>query len=474
MNNQNHSAIFAKITGVGGSISIFRISGKNIDSLSAIIPYYKKLKHRFASIADIIDIQNNGDILDSALITFFKSPNSFTGENVVEISCHGSSYIQERLFILLKEVCGFRFAEGGEFSKRAFLNGKMDIIQAEGINALVNSQAKTDHKVAMEMLYGNNSKKYKKWRDDIIGMLTKLDASIDFDEEEVQEVDIEAIKLQKDNLKKSIKRHIEGSIKCKKVGDGINIGIFGKPNAGKSSLLNAMVGEDIAIVASKEGTTRDIVSMQAKIADFPVSFFDTAGIRDADDEIEAKGITRALNKKSTVDISLVVYDILDFKNATEDQIKLVFRNSNTDKSRKRILLEQSDIVLFNKIDLLSKDDFIQIKNTIKNVINNSEIVNKVIFLSTETRTGIDEVFRKIEEDIEKNFSIGIDGAILSQRNLEMLEECYKMLEMLTLNDSVEIIANQLHSVANKLSLVVGDVKVDDILDNIFSNFCIGK
>ncbi|MBL0726053.1 MAG: tRNA uridine-5-carboxymethylaminomethyl(34) synthesis GTPase MnmE [Alphaproteobacteria bacterium] len=484
--NGSKNVIFASVTGVGGAINVVRVSGYNLEKLNLIMPSYAKLRHRFATLVNIIDPKNNS-ILDSALATLFKEPNSFTGENVIEISLHGSTYINRKIFDLLANVCGFQIAQRGEFSKRAFLNGKMDLLQAEGINAVIRAQTKIDHQIANEMLYGLNSKLYSNWRSKIINILTKIEVSIDFPEEDVEDFGKEEIMQEINNLLNNIQTHVGNAGRYKKLQQGISVGIFGEPNVGKSSLLNAIAGQEIAITTNIAGTTRDILSVNLEIGGVAVTLVDTAGIRESDDEIEKEGIKRALNKKRMVDIGILVID------ATKPVTQQLASMQNFTKTIE-------DIIVLNKIDIieestqknvmqngaqLNANSVSQLQNAIYSVTNfvvnnkknNQNPVLKtstVLAVSAETKKGINELMSAIEEVIKTDFIMGLNSAVTSDRSVSLLAKSAQLLETLTLNDSSEIIASNLHSVATMLSTVVGQVGSEDVLDSIFGAFCIGK
>ena len=291
--------IFAPICNLGGSVVSVRFSGKNALDVLKYFSVNKKITHNNQLF--FAKLMHNGKIFDEVVIKTFLEPHSFTGENVVEIDLHANRILLNDFLSIVSKIPHFRFAKNGEFSRRAFLNGKMDIIKSEGINAIIKAETKQQQKLANEMFYGNISKRYQNIRERIIQALSFVETQIDFSEEEVPEDIKKDVKKITDELVMEISTCINDKQAIDRINNGISVAIIGKPNVGKSSLLNWLAKREIAITSSIAGTTRDVLSANIDIDGYKVIFFDTAGIREAKDEIEAEGIKRAKNVAENAD-----------------------------------------------------------------------------------------------------------------------------------------------------------------------------
>ena len=437
--------IFAPICNLGGSVVSVRFSGKNA---------FDVLKH--FSVKQIITqihqlffakLIHNGKIFDEVVVKTFLEPHSFTGENIVEIDLHANRILLNDFLSIVSEIPNFRFAKNGEFSRRAFLNGKMDIIKSEGINALIRAETRQQQKLANEMFCGNMSKRYQNIRARIIQALSFVETQIDFSEEEVPDNikhDVENIIVE---LVNEISTCIEDKKAIDKINNGISVAIIGKPNVGKSSLLNWLAKRDIAITSSIAGTTRDILSANVDIDGYKVIFFDTAGIRDTTDEIEAEGVKRARNIAENADICLIIID-------NDDDI-LEIHNL-----RKKY---QNPIFVLNKIDLNKNKNY-----------NNIDIDN-LIPISVLNSINTDILMEKIRKNVLQIVELGHSPMVINERYELLLKQCMLALENINFETTpIEIIAEELNIARDKIGQITGQVYTDDILDNIFSKFCIGK
>lgn len=438
--------IFANLnplSNFGSSISIFRISGDLVLESLNVIGIKTNLKDRVATLCKIID-PDNKSILDHCLVTYFKSPNSYTGQNVIEISIHSSQFLIKRITDILLRIDNFRYAKEGEFTKLALLNNKIDLIQAESVIDIINSKTKAQHQQAMKQLSGDYSAIYHDWRHKIINIIANFESIIDFPDEDLPLEIIENAKKDINYLKNKISLQIKNNI-GQKIKDGISLVILGDPNVGKSTLMNFLSQKDISIISDIAGTTRDIVEYHLDIAGYEVVISDTAGIRESNDLIEKEGINRAIKKAQEADIKII---ILDSSNLNSDIIDLYDKNS---------------ILLINKIDIFESE--------LPKILENLD----PILISLEKNINLDKIFVKIENKIKNivgNFND--ESIITNQRHQNALENILFYLENIDFSEHIEITAEKLRSIANNIGQITGEVGVDDILDVIFSKFCIGK
>lgn len=445
------STIFSNITAVvGGSVSTIRISGPQAVECLKKLGFKGEIKHRKASFQKILDPKNQ-EIIDESLVTFFKSPNSFTGEDVAEISLHASVFINKKIFEILSEIDGVRIAEAGEFSKRAFLNGKIDLVQAEAIPDLIASETEAQHKQALRQLAGELGKIYEDWRKRLIKLSAHLEAYIDFPDEDLPQNIIDDIELNVKNLSAEIQTHLNDQKIGQKIKEGLSLVIIGAPNAGKSSLINLLAKSEVAIVSEIAGTTRDIVETHLSIAGMPVKISDTAGLRTANDPIEKEGIKRALQKAADADLKIFILDAVNPIIRDED----------------RALIDNKTIVVLNKTDLINESD---IDPKIM-----SEIINKnYVTISIISRTNIAKLIKKLEEKILETIPSVASPVITQERYRIALKNSVENLNNFSLQKNVELAAEDLRITAREIGKIIGKVDIENILDVIFSSFCIGK
>ncbi|MDD2839537.1 MAG: tRNA uridine-5-carboxymethylaminomethyl(34) synthesis GTPase MnmE [Rickettsiales bacterium] len=438
--------IFAPITLKGNcSVYVIRISGDKVLDCLKQLGINKILKHREATLCVLKDKELN--VIDEALVVYFGSPNSFTGEDVCEISLHCSNYIISKVSRILLSIENVRMAERGEFSKRAFLNGKIDLMQAESILDLIKSETELQHKLAVDQLQGKNSNFYEDLRKKIVEILSILEAFIDFPEEDIPndlEKEIE-IKIQK--IISIIKDNLNDNKIGEKIKDGFHVAIIGEPNSGKSTLLNFLSKREVAIVSEIAGTTRDVIEVYIDINGIPVILYDTAGIRDTTDVIEHEGVKRALNKAENSDLKILVIGA-DNVNVDQKILNLIDRNT---------------IILLNKIDLKHNNKELKIDNA-----------SSVIEISLKDNLNLDKFMGILQEKLESIVSPNVNTIITNERCRQELIESLKKLELFTFKNSIEINAENIRLAANHIGRITGKINVEEILDNIFSKFCIGK
>ena len=452
MKNYNRKdTICALATGSGlGAIAIIRVSG------SETINICKKVFSK--NIADVKShtihfgtINNKVGVIDEVLLSIFRNPHSFTGEDVIEISCHGSVFIQQQILQLLTEN-GARMANPGEFTLRAFINGKMDLSQAEAVADLIASENRKAHQIAINQMRRGFSDDLKKLREQLINFASLIELELDFSEEDVEfanrEQFNELLLLIKEKLTKLIDSFQLGNV----IKNGVPVAILGAPNVGKSTLLNALVNEDRAIVSEIAGTTRDTIEDVINIEGMQFRFIDTAGLRDTKDTIEKMGIRKALEKAEKAKVIIYLLDATtDFK-AQEKEIGKIKK------------LQNKMIVVVNKTDLNPN-----ICETLKK--------KNYLFISAKNKDGIQDLTNTLISIIDPNLSS--DETIISNsRHQEELSktlvEIIAVIQGLNNDISGDLLAINIRQALYHLGLITGEVTTDDLLGNIFSKFCIGK
>jgi tRNA modification GTPase len=431
--------IFAPITSAFNSgVSVIRISGSEVKNCLQKLGVKKNLNHQEISFHKIYNPQNN-QILDECLIAFFKGPQSFTGQDVAEISIHGSPFILRKVLEILSAQKNCRIAQNGEFSKRAFLNGKIDLIQAEAIVDLIACETESQHRQALQQLQGKLGEIYQNWREELIEISALIEAAIDFPDEDLPQNIIDGVENRAQKLIAEIKNHLSDNKIGQKIKDGLNLAIIGAPNAGKSSLLNFLAKSDVAIVCETAGTTRDVIEINLNIAGIAVKISDTAGIHETNDKIEKEGIRRALKKAEIADIKIYLIDSA---------------NPKIDEN----LIDEKTILIANKNDLqnFSSDslDFLSI--------------------SIKENKNCDKLIAKLEEKIKQIIPNQTSPLITNERYRVSLNKALENLENFSLTNNIELAAEDLRMAAREIGKIIGKVDVDDILDVIFSRFCIGK
>lgn len=435
------TTIFAPITSIANSgVAIIRISGDETLYCLELLGI-KSPQHQKISFCKIRDPKNNS-IIDEALISFFKGPNSFTGEDVAEISIHASSFILKKILEILSSQKNCRLAEAGEFSKRAFLNGKIDLVQAEAIPDLIAAETEAQHRQSLRQLEGGLGEIYKNWRLRLIEITARIEAAIDFPDEDLPQNIIDLVELDVRNLYAEVVAHLDDKRIGQKIKDGLRLAIIGAPNVGKSSLINFLAQSEVAIVSEIAGTTRDVVETHLSIAGIPVRISDTAGLRETNDVIEREGIRRALEKAALADIKIFMLDA-------------------TNPILRSDLIDENTILVVNKTDLTSLDS--------ANLIN----IN-FIPISISTKNNISALLEELEKRIKALIPQHSETAITQERYRTSLNECVKNLQNFSLEKNIELAAEDLRMAAREIGKIIGDVGVENILDVIFSRFCIGK
>lgn len=434
--------IYALSTVYGKSgVAIIRISGSNALSVIDNMTSIKSIKPRYAYFSDIL---NGSEVLDKALVLYFKGPYSFTGEDVVELHCHGSKAVIASILEVLSQLPYFRLAEAGEFSKRAFYNNKMDLTQAEGLADLIDSETKSQQRSAISQLEGGLSKLYNGWAGVLLELLAHLEAFIDFPDEDIPQNIIDDMENTVFKLMSEIRQHLETSDIGERLRDGYKVAIIGPTNAGKSSLLNAITNRNTVIVSDVAGTTRDAIDIHLDLKGYPVIFTDTAGLRETSDEIEQQGISIALQKQAEADFVLYLFD------ASKDSVQL-FENQT-----------KKGLYVANKVDKLNQSEQLALKE------------QGCVLISAKHNLGIDDLLIKIGSQIEHNFA-SFDGALMTRgRYKQSLNEVLTNLNSFSFDKEIELSAEDIRLATRALGQITGKVEINDILNKIFSDFCIGK
>ncbi|GAA4346381.1 tRNA uridine-5-carboxymethylaminomethyl(34) synthesis GTPase MnmE [Kangiella taiwanensis] len=451
-NTQDTIAAIATPPGRGG-VGIIRVSGKLAETVAQKI-LKRSLSVREATYLPFYD--HNQTVLDEGIAILFKGPNSFTGEDVLELQGHGGPII---LDLLLKEILslGVRLARPGEFSERAFLNDKLDLAQAEAIADLIESTSEHAARSAVRSLQGEFSQKVHELVEALIHLRIYVEAAIDFPEEEIDFLSDGKVLGDLDNIIGDIKRLQSQAQQGSILREGMTVVIAGKPNAGKSSLLNALAGKDSAIVTDIPGTTRDVLREHIHIDGLPVHIIDTAGLRESDDKVEQIGIERAWKEIEQADQIILVADSNEVSEFTPHAIDSAFERFEPFKEKL--------LIVANKIDVSQLD----------NQSIDSEY--KTIAISAKDGTGIDELKAELKQIV--GYQQNTEGAFLARRrHLDAIERalsfCYLGKEQLVEFNAGELLADELRQAQNSLSEITGEFSADDLLGRIFSSFCIGK
>lgn len=449
--------------GMGG-IAVIRLSGKGCIALTDkvfVSPSNKKLIDQKANTTHFGSIKKDDSVIDEVVVTIFKGPHSFTGEDTVEISCHGSTYIQQNILQLLLTT-GAKLAGAGEFTQRAFLNGKMDLSQAESVADLIASTSSATHRLAMNQMRGGFSKKLIELRTRLLDFTSLIELELDFSEEDVEFADRSNLLQLTQEIEFHIKKLADSFSIGNAVKQGIPVAIIGETNAGKSTLLNLILNEDKAIVSDIHGTTRDVIEDIIVIDGITFRLIDTAGIRETKDAIENIGIERTFQKINEASIILWMVDSTSEPSHIEDMAEKILPLT----SDKKIIL------LFNKVDILTSKELHQLQDMLKDKIEHR------IFISAQRALGTNE----LEDKLIKMANIPQIGEqdviVTNMRHFEALNNALIAIQRvssgLTNNIPSDFLAQDIRECMHYLGEITGQISTDEILGNIFGKFCIGK
>ncbi len=469
----NQDTIVALATPSGaGAISVIRVSGANAIQIASDV--FKSVKNKDLSrqkthtlhLGHIID---GAKIIDEVLVSLFHGPHSYTGENTIEISCHGSTYIQQQIIqLLLRKGC--RAAEPGEFTLRAFLNGKLDLSQAEAVADLISSDNEASHQIAMQQMRGGFSNEIAELRNELLNFASLIELELDFAEEDVEFADRGQFSTLLDKIERVLKRLIDSFAVGNVIKNGIPVAIVGEPNVGKSTLLNALLNDERAIVSDVAGTTRDTIEDELVIGGIGFRFIDTAGIRDTEDVVEVIGIKKTFEKIGQA--QFVIYLVDGFQIGTEE--KLVDMRIEIEKIINKYPLKPLMIIV-NKADKISDDQRLLISENLETLKNK---VTAIQFLSAKEKQGIDVLTTSLLNLVNTGALRNNETIVTNTRHydslLKALDEIQKVKYGLQTHLSADLMAIDIKEALYQFGLITGQVSNDELLGNIFANFCIGK
>jgi len=441
--------IFALSTGPGISgIAVIRVSGK---STPEVIQKITGTKLPSPRVATLTKFNKNGtkELIDEGMIIWFPAPNSYTGEDLAEFHVHGSRAVIKAMHSAISKMKNCRLAEPGEFTKRAFQNGRINLLKAESIADLISSETEIQRQQAVKIMKGKSADKFNELRKKLLKILSHVEAKIDFTEEDLPKSIIKNIQMTSNYVLAEIKKTLNDQKVGERIREGFKIAIVGPPNSGKSSLLNYLSKRDVAIVSEIAGTTRDVIETHLNLDGYPVIVSDTAGIRNSKNEIEKKGIKIALNRAEDADLRLVIVSAkyVDFTKVLKS------------------LLNKNAILVINKSDL------------VKGKLNNKFKKYEHVFISIRQDLNLNSLIKKIKKKLKNKFTTAEDILITRERHRQSLINCVQHLEKFKKKDSVQDFdkaAEDLRLATRHLGMIVGKVDVEELLGSIFNDFCIGK
>ncbi len=441
--------IYALSSGSGLSgIGVIRISGRQTKRVINLLTNGNFPKPRVATIKKFNKI-NDSELIDEGLLIWFPGPQSYTGEDMAEIHIHGSIAVVRAILDEISKIKDCRLAEPGEFTKIAFQNGKINLLEAESISDLISAETEIQRQQAIKIMSGKSSEKFNSLREKLLKILSNVEAKIDFPEEDLPVDVVKNIKLDSEKIRNEIEKILDDQKVGERIREGFKIAIIGPTNAGKSSLLNYLSNRDVAIVSEIAGTTRDVIEAHLNLDGYPVVISDTAGIRKSKDEIEKKGIKLALKRAEDADLNIIVIEpkSVDFTGFLND------------------IISEKAILVINKIDL----GYNKINQQIKKF--------NPIFLSIKNETNLDELIKRIKDKLKNKFVNSNETLITRERHRQSLKKCIQNLKNFEEKNSLQDFdkaAEDLRLATRHLGMIVGKVDVEEILGSIFSDFCIGK
>ncbi|MEQ3655907.1 MAG: tRNA uridine-5-carboxymethylaminomethyl(34) synthesis GTPase MnmE [Dokdonia sp.] len=462
MTHQDTIVALASPAGAG-AIAVIRVSGP--DAIAICAPLFRSIHQKDLAVQKTHTIHlghivDQDRVIDEVLVSLFKNTNSYTGEPTVEISCHGSSYIQQEIIqLLLRSGC--RAAQAGEFTLRSFINGKMDLSQAEAVADLIASDNAASHQIAMQQMRGGFSNEIAKLREELLNFASLIELELDFAEEDVEFADRSQFKALVARITKVLKRLIDSFATGNVIKNGIPVAIVGEPNVGKSTLLNALLNEQRAIVSDIAGTTRDTIEDEITIGGIGFRFIDTAGIRETTDVIEGLGIQKTFEKIGQAQVVLLMINAGELL-ASREAILLEIEKIKNQFPSKPLL------IIANKTDILSEQDQQQLL----------ERIPDIHLLSAKTNTGVEALKAKLLEFVNTGALRNDETIVTNSRHydalLKALEEIEKVQYGLDTNLSGDLMAIDIRQALYHFGEITGQVTNDELLGNIFANFCIGK
>ena len=443
----NSDAIFALSSGGGrAAIAVVRVSGPAAAEALTRIGGAPLPEARQAALRRFLEPET-GEPIDQGLALWFPAPASATGEDMAEFHLHGGPAVIAALCEALAAIPGLRPAEPGEFTRRAFEAGRLDLTEAEGIADLVAAETEAQHRQALAQMEGGLHRLYDGWRERLMALRANVEAAIDFSDQELGEDPMAAAAPGLAALEAEIAAHLDDSRRGERLREGFCIAIVGAPNAGKSSLLNQLAGRDAAIVSTRAGTTRDVVEVRLDVEGWPVTLADTAGLRESRDEIESEGVRRALARAASADLSLVVFDGAHWPETDAQSLAL---------------LSDDALAVLNKTDLLAEPAHAAIAGL------------AALGVSCLTGAGIEALLETLAEEIARRYPPGGAPALTRARHRHAVVECREALTRAIAGPADERLAEELRLAAHALGRITGRVDVEAVLDLVFRDFCIGK
>ena len=441
--------IYALSSGPGVSgIAVIRVSGLQTKKIILSLVNGEMPPPKVATLKKFNKI-NNSELIDEGILLWFPGPESYTGEDMAEIHVHGSIAVVRAILDQLSKIENCRLAEPGEFTKIAFQNGKINLLKAESISDLISAETEIQRQQALKIMSGRSSERFNSLREQLLKILSNVEAKIDFPEEDLPKNVIKNIKIDSEKIRNEIEKILNDQKVGERIREGFKIAIIGPANAGKSSLLNYLSNRDVAIVSEIAGTTRDVIEAHLNLDGYPVGISDTAVIRESHDEIEKKGIKLAFKRAEDADLNIIVIEpkSVDFTGFLND------------------LVSEKSIIVINKIDL-----------GYKNINQQIEKFNP-IFLSIKNETNLDELINRIKDKLKNKFVSSKETLITRERHRQSLEVCVQNLvnfEEKHSQEDFDKAAEDLRLATRHLGMIVGKVDVEEILGSIFNDFCIGK
>ena len=441
--------IYALSSGPGISgIAVIRVSGKNTKE---VIKRLTGSGLPCPRVATLKKFNKNGkkNLIDEGVVLWFPAPNSYTGEDLAEFHVHGSRAVVNAMHLAISKIKNCRLAEPGEFTKKAFQNGRINLLKAESIADLISSETEIQRKQAVKIMTGKSSDRFNSWRENLLKILSHVEAKIDFPDEDLPKNIIKEIQSKSNHILKEIKKTLNDQKVGERIREGFKIAILGPPNSGKSSLLNYLSKRDVAIVSEIAGTTRDVIETHLNLDGYPVIVSDTAGIRSSKNEIEKKGIKIALKSAEDADLKLVIIS------AKKPDFAIVFKK----------LLTKNAILVVNKSDL------------VKGKLNSKLKKYEPVLISIKKNSNLNKLIKKIKSKLKNKFTTTEDILITRERHRQNLINCAQHLEKFQKKKSAQDFdkaAEDLRLATRHLGMIVGKVDVEELLGSIFNDFCIGK
>ncbi len=440
--------IFALSSGSGrAGLSVFRISGRMALQILETLTVITKPKARHAYR---VELTNNIDkeTIDDGIAIFFPNPKSFTGEDVLEFHLHGSIAVIREMTQVLQRFTGVRIANAGEFTRRAFDNGKLDLTMVEGLADLVNAETKEQKKQAQKQLRGEFSELCRGWKETLVRAITLYEAGIDFADEDLPANLIDGVQQEIEKLEGELEKHLTRSEQSGYIRDGFQVAILGPPNSGKSSILNCLSKREVSIVSRTAGTTRDVVEARLDLGGFPITFADTAGLRDSEDLIEKEGMSRAIQRAEDAEMRIIVFD--------------GERWPELDTKALELLETKNTLAVVNKTDL----GF--------DITKGNHRLGDLIGVSAKFGDGINELEEKILKEVSERAGIYSGPVLTRERHVASLRDCLSCLKRYKEASELELAAEDLRLAMRGLGEITGHIGVEEVLGNIFGEFCIGK